>query len=100
MDELPRLRMTWDELAGLLEYSTTLPTGTTIGKRWRRHQWDGRILVGEYIDIGSEAEVGIRWYRPVIVVPAIFAPVRPWWLFARTDHLAVLPMIEAVEEPA
>lgn len=57
------------ELGALLDYSCSLPSGTTVGKRWRRNvhafrhdrvgapaEW----VIGEYVDIGS-GKVGIRW---------------------------------------
>lgn len=59
MAELQILRLTHREFDDLLEYSASLPTGTTIGKRWKR--LDGahdhafiksggkpRWMVGEY----------------------------------------------------
>lgn len=56
------------ELAALPEYSCSIPTGTTIGKRWRRNvqAYRPRVaepewMLGEFVDIGSEEEVGIRW---------------------------------------
>lgn len=63
--------ITRDELFSLPEYSCSTPTGTTIGKRWRRdvnayrlpvvsadrHEW----MIGEYVDIGSDVEVGIQY---------------------------------------
>lgn len=53
------------ELRSLPEYSCTLPTGTTIGKRWRRrtpyrsdsYDW----MIGEYTDIGDPDNVGVSW---------------------------------------
>lgn len=84
------------------EYSTSLPTGTYIGKRWKKNnsvcpefecsnckkkfrgwassgqpcpnaaQCEGTLSrltqpddwwMGEYFDIGSEKEVGIRWRK-------------------------------------
>ena len=63
-----------EDLRKLPEYSCSLPTGTTIGKRWRcdltfnkKHH---RVIpfdtpaewkIGEYYDIGSETRIGIRW---------------------------------------
>lgn len=91
------LRLTPDEFLALPEYSRSLPTGTTIGKRWRRHE-PTRIWVGEYFDVGLEDQVGIRWYRPVIRVPAIIERPRPWWLFARCDHLVELQLSEGLEQ--
>ena len=60
------------------EYSATLPTGTTPGKRWRRH--DGAFdpscekpfwLIGEYAAIPDDPErVAINWYIPVLRMDA------------------------------
>ena len=60
------------DLKKLLEYSCSLPTGTTVGKRWRRDvnfnrphnglTWrEPEWIIGEYYDIGSEKTIGIRW---------------------------------------
>ena len=58
------------ELAALSEYSCSLPTGTTIGKRWRRdvnaYRADRRgappeWVIGEYVDIHDPKNVGIAW---------------------------------------
>lgn len=40
--EHDRAFMTARELRSLLEYSTSLPSGTTAGKRWRRAVWPWR----------------------------------------------------------
>jgi hypothetical protein len=77
--QYPRLRILASEFLRLGDYSATFPTGTTIGKRWRR--LDGsfdqefikaggqpRWLIGEYYDIGNSEKVGIRWFKPVIVL--------------------------------
>jgi hypothetical protein len=74
-----------EELRKLLEYSCTLPTGTIIGKRWRRNVLEPKIhhgvlprgtpaewMIGEYYDIGSKTEVGIRW------VWAVEEPGKVW----------------------
>lgn len=59
------------ELFALPEYSCSIPTGTTIGKRWRsdvnayrehvvpedQHEWQ----IGEYIEHPDLDKVGIRW---------------------------------------
>ena len=70
-----------EELAKLGEYSCTLPTGTTIGKRWRRNvnafksvlpsgqqnphgprqRLEPEWMIGEYYDIGSEIGVRFTW---------------------------------------
>lgn len=58
------------ELAQLPEYSCSVPTGTTIGKRWRRdvnaYRQDRRgappeWVLGRYVDIGDPENVGIEW---------------------------------------
>jgi hypothetical protein len=59
------------DLFALLEYSCSIPSGTIIGKRWRRdihayrtpsipdelHEWK----IGEYIEDPDPDTVGIRW---------------------------------------
>ncbi|OCC05144.1 hypothetical protein BA190_09515 [Labrys sp. WJW] len=79
----PVLRLTPRQFLDLPEYSTTFPTGTTPGKRWRR--LDGaydtvfirkggkpKWMIGEYDpnDDGKGPRIKINWYRPVIVVRA------------------------------
>jgi len=56
-DELPGLtkpppivKLTPREFDELLEYSTTLPTGTTIGKRWKRNQNMMRYPICSHLD--------------------------------------------------
>ena len=76
------IKMTTSALRELAEYSCTLPTGTIIGKKWRRHEPYQRDLkkcgdnakvacdhwiLGEYIDIGSCESVGIRWKKIEVV---------------------------------
>lgn len=74
--KIPELIISRADLAALGEYSCSLPTGTTIGKRWRRNlnafrpdragvpaEW----TVGEFVDIGDKENVGIKWYWPVEV---------------------------------
>lgn len=59
------------ELFGLYNYSCSLPTATTIGKRWRKdvhayrdppvsehkHEW----VIGEFVEDPNPEMVGIRW---------------------------------------
>lgn len=61
-----------EEFRKLSEYSCTLPTGTTVGKQWRRRtpysDSDGPPFIwylGEfYMDASvPEGEIGIRWRR-------------------------------------
>jgi hypothetical protein len=69
------LELTEYELKQLPEYSTTLPTGTTEGKRWRRALWHGEPelgwVIGEYFrDQNTPPDkISIRWYRPIIIRP-------------------------------
>lgn len=76
MDSLPALRMSPREFHDLPEYSSTLPTGTIPGKRWRR--LDGiydrtcdrpRWVIGEYGAIQLDGRhIAIIWHRPIICV--------------------------------
>lgn len=58
------------------EYSRTLPTGTVIGKTWRRCVYSGlrdqyeEWWMGTYVDVGSSECVGIRW-QPLLVAEAV-----------------------------
>lgn len=75
-------------LDALPEYSCSLPTGTTIGKRWKRDAnayrppvvtdvcglrfvfpWPAEWWMGEYREAADPAMVLIRWSR-VVVSPA------------------------------
>ncbi len=73
------MRAEWAELG---EYSCSLPSGTRVGKRWKRNRtayapirWvSGKPTrppadwcVGEYYDVGSTTEIGIRWTEPIII---------------------------------
>jgi len=58
--------LTEAELEALPEYSTTVPTGTTIGKRWKRNlNWRSdlppRWVVGEYVADPEPGYVQIHW---------------------------------------
>jgi hypothetical protein len=67
--ERPTVKMSIAEFDALLEYSTTLPTGTTIGKKWKRHILSGlnrgEWWLGEYVPdpSGSSGKVGITWKK-------------------------------------
>lgn len=79
MSAPPVVTLTSSEFAALAEYSRTLPTGTTIGKRWRRKAvgpvahldfWNGTPVqepdvwwMGEYVEHEQPDTVGIRWSR-------------------------------------
>lgn len=57
----------------LPEYSCTIPTGTTIGKVWRRkkdyYDESKGWLIGEYVTDpqGDPKMVGIQWREPLII---------------------------------
>jgi hypothetical protein len=81
------VRLTRAELEALGEYSCSLPTLTTIGKRWARNEtafnqmWGRppepeRWVMGEYVDIGDPDKVGIRWTPIEIVEPPALARLR------------------------
>jgi len=86
--DLPVLKIPRNEFDRMFEYSTTVPTGTRIGKRWRRNLtavgkavqhldfFNGSIIwepdfwiVGEYAecDPPNPKEVRILWYNVEIV---------------------------------
>lgn len=57
-------RLTEKEFEDLPEYSRSLPTGITIGKRWKRNE-DDLWYMGEYIDCDppKEDKYLLRWTR-------------------------------------
>ena len=75
------------DVEALLEYSCSLPTGTTIGKRWKRlepyrapaHQQ--RRYLGEYVEHADPDKVGIRW-TPLLTSTEAgeLAGAILWWL--------------------
>jgi hypothetical protein len=82
-DSLPVLKLTCREFKKLSEYSASLPTGTTPGKRWKR--LDGahdhafiraggkpKWQIGEYDPACPDdaKTIKINWYRPVICIRA------------------------------
>ncbi|EUB97232.1 hypothetical protein PMI07_000808 [Rhizobium sp. CF080] len=76
---LPPLHLTKAEFEALPEYSATLPTGTTGGKRWRRQDgaYDRRCekptwIVGEFEakDFGDQKNIRINWFVPVLKMDA------------------------------
>jgi hypothetical protein len=61
----PPIRLTTDQIKQLYEYSSSLPTGTTIGKTWKRRNYAlgyPTFWLGEYVELGeTKDEVGIIW---------------------------------------
>ncbi len=83
-----RLPMTERELNSLGEYSASLPTGQTPGKRWKKHvgSYDRQFIaaggkpfwiIGEYDpnDDGKGKTIEINWYLPVARVKALSRPI-------------------------
>lgn len=64
----PDLLITKKEFEALPEYSASIPTGTTPGKRWKCSCNDGKWKIGEYGEIfGANSEqIKINWYNPII----------------------------------
>ena len=72
--------MDQDTLNNLLEYSCTVPTGTTIGKRWKRGQClcvgvtlrhgtckkHNTWMMGEYVHSLRPGHVDIYWRKILI----------------------------------
>ncbi len=60
------------DLEKLPEYSASLPTGTTIGTKWRRlvgSMW----WIGEYVASRTPGYVDIRWQRVYVTPVYTFA---------------------------
>jgi hypothetical protein len=77
------VHLTKAEFDALPEYSASLPTGTTIGKKWKRNNFAHHLglmridvlgltflfpspadwWMGEYYDIDDPKKVGIRWSK-------------------------------------
>jgi hypothetical protein len=53
------------EFNDLLEYSHTLPTGTTIGKTWKRKNGTDWYM-GEYVPDDDPKMIGIVWTKIVV----------------------------------
>lgn len=78
------------ELRSMPEYSTTLPTGTTTWKMWKRNvlargEHGGLVatdewLVGQYVPCDDPNYIGIRWHEVHLKAgpePRIYRP--PDW---------------------
>ena len=65
-----------EEFNQLLEYSTSIPTGTTVGKRWKRdNNWhrkngpDADWWLMEYVEDPDPKFVGIQASRIIVCHP-------------------------------
>ena len=71
----PPVLLSREDFDALPEYSCTLPTGVTIGKRWKRREPYGAEpanaawFLGTYIDVGEKDAAGVEWRRIKIETP-------------------------------
>lgn len=67
--DLPPLVLEQRDFYELYEYSWSLPTGTRIGKTWRRRvEGVPHWVIGRYGRIpGDDQHVAIDWYRPCVI---------------------------------
>lgn len=67
--ESDTIRLTLAEFDALLDYSSSIPTGTTIGKRWKRrkvyHDESRGWVVGEFVEHPDPDVVGIKWWHNI-----------------------------------
>lgn len=73
-DGYPEVILTKQQFAELNEYSTSIPTGATIGKRWKRCLWPSANggpttwLMGEFVAVKGRDDVAdITWKRIEII---------------------------------
>ena len=71
--------LTRREFDALPEYSCSLPTGTTVGKRWKRRcpyriQTDppNEWYLGEYVESYLPGQIGIEWTK-ILLPPSLAA---------------------------
>ena len=69
LDQAPLVFILARELDALLEYSTSIPTGTAAGKRWKRRIGARWYLGAYYTSPQLEAEelTGIAWFEVCVV---------------------------------
>lgn len=67
---LETVELTQEEFDALPEYSTTIPTGKTIGKQWKRQLYYGKYLAEwvrcEYVEDPDPEYVGMLWHKIVV----------------------------------
>ncbi len=92
------VHMTQSELDALSEYSCSLPTGTTIGKSWKRNvnAYTGRAdspdwWMGYYTESDLPGQVGIEWRR--VVLPPVESV---WWSRSKIVFRGVLESVLSV----
>lgn len=60
-------QMTQRIFDSLPEYSGSLPTGTIVGKTWKRKMRNGSWWIGEYVSHSDPKLIGISWRKIEIV---------------------------------
>ena len=69
---MEEIRLTKNEFDQLPDYSLSVPTGRTIGKRWKRQHVDETMtlgwVMGEYTEHQDANTVGIYW-RKIVLLP-------------------------------
>lgn len=65
MDDTTALA-TQEQFDALSEYSASFPSGTYVGKVWKRRHGDGWLL-GEYVDTPDPNRVGVKWRELMVV---------------------------------
>lgn len=97
--KLPTLRLTLAEFGKLSEYSCSVPTGTTPGKRWKRHVGahdrdcpveERYWIIGEYGTVTADGKnIAINWYHPIITIRAgIRDSCQHNWVHVGNQHYA------------
>lgn len=71
------VRLSTPQFEEMPEYSCSLPTGTTIGKRWKRNLNFGTRekavwWMGEYVEDPEPGRVGIEW-KEIEIYDSLFA---------------------------
>ena len=68
MSDQRKVWLTLEQFDALDDYSCSVPTGTTIGKKWRRRvpyeypiTKDTRWYQGQYVHHSDPGKVGIQW---------------------------------------
>ena len=71
--KVSKVYLTQQEFDALYDYSCSIPTGTTIGKKWKRrndyHDASKGWMQGEYVPCEEEGRVGIDWREIVVGDP-------------------------------
>ena len=72
-EALPEVALTQSDFDALNEYSCSLPTGTSIGTRWkcgRPYHGPTAWYLGEYVPCDQPGMVGIRWSKIRVITDA------------------------------